>query len=58
LFGGAQVPYVPDVQQIKAAISQRDGIAPPAPLCHTLPQFFASKNLVCDGFSPNSIFPS
>jgi len=47
-----------NVQQVKAAVGQRDGIARPPPFCYTLRQFIASKNLVCDRFFQKSIFPS
>jgi hypothetical protein len=52
LFGCAQVTHVPDVQQIEAAIGERDGVTGPAPFRHLLLQFFASKNLVCDRLCP------
>jgi hypothetical protein len=36
LFGGMQIAYVADMQQIEAAVSQDDGIAGTAPFRYLL----------------------
>ena len=36
---------MPNVQQIEAAVGQRDALADAAPLCHALPQFIAADEV-------------
>jgi hypothetical protein len=46
---------MPDMQQIKAAVRERDGIARLAPIRYLLPQLFATEYLVCDGSVQNKV---